>query len=103
MSYTFCDALGEAEGDNVNRFYDALGVSSDSVAETSNVGDSEADMAVKKDVKLYKVSDAGGKLAVTEVAAMPLKQTMLNPEVNIVSKFLNLKLFTYWQYPFPNG
>ena len=58
-------------------------ISSDDVAETSNVEDSESDAAIKRDVKLYKISDATGSLQVTEVSGMPLTQDMLNPEVNV--------------------
>ena len=78
-----CDILGESEGDNINRFYEALGISADDVAETSNVEDDESDAAANRAVKLYKISDASGSLQVTEVSGMPLTQDMLNPEVTI--------------------
>lgn len=86
MLYMLCGILGENQGDNVNRFYDALEISADDVAETSNVEDTESDAAIKRDVKLYKISDATGSLQVTEVSGMPLTQDMLNPEVNVFER-----------------
>ena len=75
--------LGETQGDNVNRFFNALGISADDVADTSNVEDSESDAAINRAVKLYKISDATGSLQSTEVSGMPLTQDMLNPEVSM--------------------
>ena len=47
--------LGEQCGDNVNQFFDALGISADEVPETSAVDDSESENAVNREVKLYKI------------------------------------------------
>ena len=68
-------------GDNVNQFFDALGISADEVPETSAVDDSESENAVNREVKLYKISDASGSLDISEVSGMPLTQDMLNAEV----------------------
>ena len=73
--------LGEQCGDNVNQFFDALGISADDTTETSAVDDSESENAVNREVKLYKISDASGSLEITEVSGMPLTQDMLNAEV----------------------
>ena len=74
--------LGEQLGDNVNRFFDALGVSLDEVADTSEIEDIESDEAANRAVKLYKISDATGELQVSELSGMPLEQDMLNPQVS---------------------
>ena len=68
-------------GDDVNQFFDALGISADEVPETSSVDDSESENAVNREVKLYKISDASGNLDISEVSGMPLTQDMLNAEV----------------------
>ena len=78
---TILTFLGEQLGDNVNQFFDALGTSADEVPETSSVDDSEAENAVNREVKLYKISDASGSLDISEVSGMPLTQDMLNAEV----------------------
>ena len=74
------EILSEQLGDNVNRFFDALGVSIDEVAETSEIQDIESDEANNRAVKLYKISDASGSLQTSEVSGMPLEQDMLNPQ-----------------------
>ena len=81
VSNVFYRNLGEQLGDNVNRFFDALGVSLDEVAETSEIEDIESDEAANRAVKLYKISDASGSLQASEVSGMPLEQDMLNPQV----------------------
>ena len=60
-----------------------MGVSADSVPDESNVDDSQSEVAGDRAVMLYKISDASGSLAVSEVSGMPLTQDMLNPEVII--------------------
>lgn len=74
------EIISEQLGDNVSRFFEALGISPDDVAETSNIADSDSDNAVNRAVKLFKISDASGSLQVSEVSGMPLTQDMLNPE-----------------------
>ena len=58
-----------------------MGVSADAVPDESNVDDSQSEVVGDRAVTLYKVSDASGNLAVSEVSGMPLAQEMLNPEV----------------------
>ena len=75
--------LGEQCGDNCNQFFEALGISADDVAESSNVDDAESENAAAREVKLHKISDASGELEITEVSGMPLTQDMLNAEVRL--------------------
>ena len=75
------ETSGEQGGAEEKHFYEALGVSSDDVPETSSVDDSEAELSAHRSVKLYRISDASGSLKIEEVSGMPLTQDMLEPEV----------------------
>lgn len=73
------DILDEFSTDvDRQRFFDELG--SGSAAEVPDESDDDEEYERKDVSTLYLVSDASGKLTVTQVATSPLQQDMLKPE-----------------------
>ena len=75
--------LNESLGDNVKHFFNTLESSSQENGTTqSSLRDRESDTVLNRPVKLFKISDAGGAMQVSEVktATPELTQTMLDPK-----------------------